>query len=130
MLIVISAWPVRPLLVPLRIHSQAGEPWGGVRNCVAEGKSMFFFLNFKIVKTILLQLGISDKVTVSNKNKSNNSGKNRTESSSNEGFYREILQNVDYSTLEKLLDFHRLDFELFGYDIRLFEDILREKKKS
>ena len=42
--------------------------------------------------------------------------------------YRALLKNVKPHILEKILNIFYLDFVLFGYDIKYFEELLREKQ--
>ena len=42
--------------------------------------------------------------------------------------FRELFTDVDADTLSKLLDQHEIDFIMFGYDIKVFREMLKEKQ--
>ena len=89
-------------------------------------ETSLFLYSLCLLQTISLQLGIADKVILPSINQFNktqaDSGQSKRE------YYAQMLRGVNPDTLSFLLNIHRLDFELFGYDLEGIEDILRSKQ--
>ena len=45
-------------------------------------------------------------------------------------YFRELFRDVDAETLAKLLHQHEIDFLMFGYDLKVFREMLKEKRRE